>query len=131
MSLNLIFNHRRTLPAVALLAAISVLLSVLCFAAVASRVKDGESGYGPIADVLGPRWRFLTMWAFYISAIAGGAFMLVAFGSQIRSYVLDDRRVKDHRTGMETGNPERVLDGDLQDFIESELRHRAGGKKKA
>ena len=69
------------------LAAISVLLSVLCFAAVASRVKDGESGYGPIADVLGPRWRFLTMWAFYISAIAGGAFMLVAFGSYLQYFI--------------------------------------------
>ena len=69
------------------LAAISVLLSVLCFAVVASRVKNGESGYGPIADVLGPRWRFLTMWAFYISAIAGGAFMLVAFGSYLQYFV--------------------------------------------
>ena len=38
----------------------------------------------------------------------------IAWGNQIRSYVLDDRRVKDHRTGVETGNPERVLDGDLQ-----------------
>ncbi len=49
----------------------------------------------------------------------------IAWGSQIRSYVLDDRRVKDHRTLHETGNPERVLDGDIQDFIESALRHRA------
>jgi peptide chain release factor 2 len=54
----------------------------------------------------------------------------IAWGSQIRSYVLDDRRVKDHRTGMETGNPERVLDGDLQDFIEAELQHRVAGRKK-
>ena len=46
----------------------------------------------------------------------------IAWGSQIRSYVLDDRRVKDHRTGQETGVPERVLDGDLQLFIEAELR---------
>jgi len=54
----------------------------------------------------------------------------IAWGSQIRSYVLDDRRVKDHRTGVETGNPERVLDGDLQEFIEAELRHRAGKRKR-
>jgi peptide chain release factor 2 len=54
----------------------------------------------------------------------------IAWGSQIRSYVLDDRRVKDHRTSVETGNPERVLDGDLQEFIEAELRRKAGGKKK-
>lgn len=55
----------------------------------------------------------------------------IAWGSQIRSYVLDDRRVKDHRTGVETGNPERVLDGDLQEFIEAELRRKASLKKKS
>lgn len=38
------------------------------------------------------------------------------WGSQIRSYVLDDRRVKDHRTNYETRNPDAVLDGDLEDF---------------
>jgi len=53
----------------------------------------------------------------------------VAWGNQIRSYVLDDRRVKDHRTNAETGNPERVLDGDVQMFIEAELRRRASKKK--
>lgn len=56
----------------------------------------------------------------------------IAWGSQIRSYVLDDRRVKDHRTGVETFNPEKVLDGDIQEFIESELRRRARkGRKDA
>jgi peptide chain release factor 2 len=54
----------------------------------------------------------------------------IAWGSQIRSYVLDDRRVKDHRTGEETGNPERVLDGDLQAFIEAELRRQASKRNK-
>lgn len=44
------------------------------------------------------------------------------WGSQIRSYVLDDRRVKDHRTGFETRNPELVLDGDLEGFIKAYLR---------
>jgi peptide chain release factor 2 len=53
----------------------------------------------------------------------------IAWGSQIRSYVLDDRRVKDHRTGEETGNPERILDGDLQEFIEAELRRKAAARK--
>lgn len=43
------------------------------------------------------------------------------WGSQIRSYVLDDRRVKDHRTGYETRNPENVLDGGLDDFIKAFL----------
>lgn len=52
----------------------------------------------------------------------------IAWGSQIRSYVLDDRRVKDLRTGLETGNPEPVLDGDLQPFIDAMLRHRAAKK---
>ena len=43
------------------------------------------------------------------------------WGSQIRSYVLDDRRVKDHRTGCETRNPDLVLDGGLDEFIKAFL----------
>ncbi len=43
------------------------------------------------------------------------------WGSQIRSYVLDDRRVKDHRTGCETRNPDLVLDGGLDDFLKAYL----------
>ncbi len=49
----------------------------------------------------------------------------IAWGNQIRSYVLDDRRVKDHRTGVETFNPDKVLDGDIQMFIDAYLRKRA------
>ena len=49
----------------------------------------------------------------------------IAWGSQIRNYVLDDPRVKDLRTGVQTGNPQKVLDGDLDPFIEAELRRRA------
>ncbi len=43
------------------------------------------------------------------------------WGSQIRSYVLDDRRVKDHRTKAETRNPDAVLDGDIDIFIKAFL----------
>ena len=41
----------------------------------------------------------------------------ITWGSQIRSYVLDDSRVKDLRTNIETRNPQAVLDGDLDLFI--------------
>lgn len=43
------------------------------------------------------------------------------WGSQIRSYVLDDRRVKDHRTGYQTSQTEAVLDGDLDGFLKAYL----------
>ncbi|MCG6975938.1 MAG: peptide chain release factor 2 [Acidiferrobacterales bacterium] len=46
----------------------------------------------------------------------------ISWGSQIRSYVLDQSRIKDLRTGVETGNTQAVLDGDLDDFIEASLK---------
>ncbi|TMK80942.1 MAG: peptide chain release factor 2 [Actinobacteria bacterium] len=55
-----------------------------------------------------------------------GQQMGIDFGSQIRSYVLHPYRlVKDHRTGLEVGNVDAVLDGDLEPFIEAELHRRA------
>ncbi|MFI3287277.1 MAG: peptide chain release factor 2 [Rikenellaceae bacterium] len=45
----------------------------------------------------------------------------IEWGSQIRSYVLDDRRIKDHRTGYQTSNCDNVLDGDLEAFVRSYL----------
>ncbi len=45
------------------------------------------------------------------------------WGSQIRSYVLDDRRVKDHRTNHSTSQTDAVLDGDLNDFLKAFLMH--------
>jgi len=46
----------------------------------------------------------------------------IAWGHQIRSYVLDQSRIKDLRTGVEIGNTQAVLDGDLDDFIEASLK---------
>ena len=46
----------------------------------------------------------------------------IGWGSQIRSYVLDASRIKDLRTGVETGNTQAVLDGDLDKFIEASLK---------
>ena len=43
------------------------------------------------------------------------------WGSQIRSYVLDDRRVKDHRTNFQVNNPDQVLNGDLDGFLKAWL----------
>lgn len=46
----------------------------------------------------------------------------IGWGSQIRSYVLDASRIKDHRTGVETGSTQAVLDGALDQFIEASLK---------
>ena len=47
----------------------------------------------------------------------------IGWGSQIRSYVLDQSRIKDLRTSVETGNTQAVLDGGLDMFIEASLKH--------
>lgn len=53
----------------------------------------------------------------------------IGFGSQIRSYVMHPyTMVKDHRTGLEKGNVQGVLDGDIDDFIQSYLRFRKLGR---
>ncbi|OBX34611.1 peptide chain release factor 2 [Halomonas elongata] len=46
----------------------------------------------------------------------------IGWGSQIRSYVLDDQRIKDLRTGVQSSSCEKVLDGDLDQFIEASLK---------
>lgn len=50
----------------------------------------------------------------------------IEWGSQIRSYVFDDRRVKDHRTNYQTSNVQAVMDGDLDGFIKAYLMEYGG-----
>lgn len=50
----------------------------------------------------------------------------IEWGSQIRSYVFDDRRVKDHRTNYQTSNVQSVMDGDLDNFIKAYLMEFGG-----
>jgi peptide chain release factor 2 len=58
----------------------------------------------------------------------GGEKRDIAFGSQIRSYVLQPyQMVKDLRTRMEVGDPQRVLDGDVDGFIKTYLMQKAAG----
>lgn len=68
-------------------AGLVMLLSAVSFAAVASRAQPGETGYAPIARVLSPLWRFVTMWAFYIMGVTGVAFVLMSFGSYFLVFV--------------------------------------------
>ena len=60
---------------------------------------------------------------------SGGKMEHRGWGAQIRSYVIYDNRVKDHRTSHEVANPQVVLDGDLQAFIDSELKRRRSEKE--
>ena len=52
--------------------------------------------------------------------------MKIEWGSQIRSYVFDDRRVKDHRTGFQTSDVNAVMDGEIDGFIKAYLMEFAG-----
>ena len=55
----------------------------------------------------------------------------IGWGHQIRSYVLDQSRIKDLRTGVEIGNTQAVLDGDLDDFVEASLKRGVGARAAA
>ena len=50
----------------------------------------------------------------------------IEWGSQIRSYVLDDRRVKDHRTDYMVNDPDKVLNGDIFPFLKAYLMEFGG-----
>lgn len=52
----------------------------------------------------------------------------IEWGSQIRSYVFDDRRVKDHRTNYQTSDVNKVMDGEIDDFIKAYLMEFGGGE---
>ena len=53
----------------------------------------------------------------------------IEWGSQIRSYVFDDRRVKDHRTNYQTSNVQAVMDGEINEFIKAYLMMFDGGEE--
>lgn len=55
--------------------------------------------------------------------------MKIEWGSQIRSYVFDDRRVKDHRTGFQTSDVNGVMDGDIDGFIKAYLMEFAAAEQ--
>ncbi len=55
--------------------------------------------------------------------------MKIEWGSQIRSYVFDDRRVKDHRTNYQTSDVNGVMDGDIDEFIKAYLMEFAGAQQ--
>ncbi len=57
-------------------------------------------------------------------AAAQGSSLERGWGTQIRSYVFYDNRVKDHRTGQETSDYEAVLRGEIEDFIDAELKRK-------
>jgi peptide chain release factor 2 len=56
-----------------------------------------------------------------VQAELEGQKMKIEWGAQIRSYVFDDRRVKDHRTNHQTSNTQAVMDGEINDFIKAYL----------
>jgi peptide chain release factor 2 len=63
-------------------------------------------------------------------ATATGGKVTRDWGNQIRSYVFYDNRVKDHRTGYEVGNPQKVLDGHMAEFVIAELQRRRSEAEK-
>ncbi|MEV8635790.1 APC family permease, partial [Streptosporangium sp. NPDC051023] len=65
-----------------------MLLSALSFVTVSSRARPGDSGYGPIGDILSPVWRYVVMWGFYLNGLTIITFLLVSFGEYLHRYFL-------------------------------------------
>ena len=83
-------------PAAALsyvLAGIVMFLCALSFIVVSTRAADGESGYAPVGDILGPFWRFIVMWAFYLNGATIIAYLVVSFGDYFSEYFLQAANV--------------------------------------
>jgi APA family basic amino acid/polyamine antiporter len=72
------------------IAGVIMLLSALSSVAIATRAKEGQSGFAPVADLLGRPWRFLVMWGFYLNALLAVAFLADSFGAYLHSYFLHD-----------------------------------------
>jgi len=70
------------------IAGLVMLVSALAFVAVAARAEEGDSGYGPIAGLLGRPARFVVMWGFYLNALFLVAFLADSFGSYLHDYFL-------------------------------------------
>jgi amino acid transporter len=71
-----------------LIAGVVMLLSALSFVTVATRAAPGDTGYGPVATLLGPGWRFLVMWGFYVNGATILTFLLVSFGDYLNQFFL-------------------------------------------
>ncbi len=71
-----------------LLAGAVMFLSALSFIVVCTRARYGESGYAPVGEILGPFWRFIVMWAFYLNGATMIAFLVTSFGDYFSEYFL-------------------------------------------
>lgn len=71
-----------------IVAGIVMFLCALSFIVVSTRARDGESGYAPVGTILGPFWRFIVMWAFYLNGATIVAYLVVSFGEYFSKYFL-------------------------------------------
>lgn len=72
-----------------LIAGAVMFVSALSFVAVATRAREGDTGYGPVAEILSPVWRFVVMWGFYLNGLTLLTFLLVSFGDYLHQYFFE------------------------------------------